>query len=182
MGRKKKAISRTEIITVRFDPKLRYAADLGARQFRRTLSAFIELAVKEVLTQLRYDKEKYHILDLKSAGRVEKDNAQGAQRSMSILELADKLWDAEESDRLTNLAQEAPNLLTVEEQRIWKAIKEDKRYWRSFENEIWYDSDYHEPFELRVELVRKDWDEIVERAEKLPLMMYFEEVEDDKNY
>ena len=35
-------LSRSETVTVRLDPKLRYLAELGARSQRRTVSSFIE--------------------------------------------------------------------------------------------------------------------------------------------
>lgn len=37
--------ARTETITVRLDPKLRYLAGVGARRFRYTMSSFIEWAI-----------------------------------------------------------------------------------------------------------------------------------------
>ena len=40
-------LSRSEIIQVRLDPKLRFTAELAARKHRRTLSSFVEWAVSE---------------------------------------------------------------------------------------------------------------------------------------
>lgn len=48
MKRKKQPggkLSRTETVTVRLDPKLRYLAELASRSQRRTLSSFIEWVV-----------------------------------------------------------------------------------------------------------------------------------------
>ena len=42
-------LARTETVTVRLDPKLRYLAELAARVHRRTLSSYIEWAIKESL-------------------------------------------------------------------------------------------------------------------------------------
>jgi hypothetical protein len=41
-------LSRSETVTVRLDPKLRYLAELAARLHRRTLSSYIEWAIKRL--------------------------------------------------------------------------------------------------------------------------------------
>jgi hypothetical protein len=41
--------SRSETVGVRLDPKLRYLAELAAREQQRTLSGFIEWAIRKVL-------------------------------------------------------------------------------------------------------------------------------------
>jgi len=38
------------------------------------------------------------------------------------------VWDVYEQDRLVKLALIAPDLLTEEEQKIWRVISEDKKY------------------------------------------------------
>ena len=38
-------LSRSETVTVRLDPKLRYLAELAARLHRRTLSSYVEWAI-----------------------------------------------------------------------------------------------------------------------------------------
>lgn len=174
-GRKKLPISRSEIITIRLDPKLRFAAELAARQFRRTLSRFIEMSVKEMLTQLRYNKAHCYTHDLHSALKMDEEGKEMLDKQISLLELAERLWDADEADRLVNLAQEAPYLLTTEEQRVWKVIEKTKKYWRYYEEEGFYAQEDEPDKELRIELVRQEWDEIVEKADKLPLMTYYED-------
>ena len=42
-------LARSETVTVRLAPKLRYLAELAARKQRRTLSSFIEWAIEETL-------------------------------------------------------------------------------------------------------------------------------------
>ena len=44
-------LARSEVVTVRLDPRLRYLANLVARKQRRTLSSFIEWAIEESLTR-----------------------------------------------------------------------------------------------------------------------------------
>jgi hypothetical protein len=39
-------LTRSETVTVRFDPKLRYLAEIAGRMHRRTLSSFVEWATQ----------------------------------------------------------------------------------------------------------------------------------------
>ena len=40
---------KSEVVTVRLDPKLKYVAELAARRQRRTLSSYIEWAIEDSL-------------------------------------------------------------------------------------------------------------------------------------
>lgn len=110
LKKKKKAgckLNRSEIVTMRFDPKLRYLADLAARKHRRTLSSYIEWAVQESLK---------HVC-LNDQGR-------------SVQDENDSLWDVTESDRFVMLAFRYPELLNHTEQIKWKLIRETGAMWR----------------------------------------------------
>ena len=109
--RKPKAVGpRTEVFAMRLDPKLKYLAELAARKQRRSLANFIEWALDEAL---------------KSVKLAESGDFNGHQ-DLSVHDEANKLWDLEQSDRLIKLAESYPDLLTYEEQLIWKAIFEIK--------------------------------------------------------
>ena len=99
-------LARSETVTVRLDPKLRYLAELAARKQRRTVSSFIEWAVEE------------------SLDRVYLDN------NTSITDVAAALWDVDEPDRFAKLALSYEYMLTHEEQVLWKVICETGRVWR----------------------------------------------------
>ena len=104
--------SRSEIVTVRLDPKMRYLAELAARTQRRTLSSYIEWAIEESLKQVDLpfaDGEKDLSVDTASAAEV--------------------LWDVEESDRFYFLARSLPGLLTHEEQVLWKLMQGANALW-----------------------------------------------------
>ncbi|MEO5334405.1 MAG: hypothetical protein H7839_20510 [Magnetococcus sp. YQC-5] len=101
-------LSRTETVTVRFDPRLRYLAELAARRQRRTLSSFIEWAVEESINKtIIYD-----------------GSTQYGDDSASLAEEAAKLWDVDEGERFARLAILHPELLTYDEQKIWKILKD----------------------------------------------------------
>ena len=94
--------SRSETVTVRLEPKLRYLAEVAARVQRRTLSSYIEWAVEESLKN------------------VSLEWIEGRVSPTSISETASRLWDVDEAERFVTLAQLFPNLLTHEEQILWK--------------------------------------------------------------
>lgn len=104
----KPAGPRTEVFAMRLDPKLKYLAEIAARKQRRSLANFIEWALEQALAKVKL---------------VGSDDFL-AQNDRSVFEEANKLWDLEPSDRLIKLAENYPNLLTYDEQIIWKAIFE----------------------------------------------------------
>lgn len=98
-------LTRSETVTVRLDPKLRYLAELAARKHRRTLSSYIEWAIEESLQTVALAKN-------------------GVATETPIAFMANDLWDVDEADRFAKLALNCPELLTHEEQVIWKVIQE----------------------------------------------------------
>jgi len=101
-------LARSETVTVRLDPKLRYLAELAARRQRRTLSSYIEWAIEDSL--------KHFSLDLNG--------------NTTLAGEAEDLWDVDEADRFARLALKHPDLLTHEEQVLWKLIRENGWLWR----------------------------------------------------
>lgn len=106
-------LSRSETVTVRLDPKLRYLAELAARLHRRTLSSYVEWAIKASL-----DREALRPL-----------NTHADLDGSTIGGEAEYLWDVDDADRFAKLALRYPHLLTHEEQVRWKLIRESPRLW-----------------------------------------------------
>lgn len=130
-------LSRSETVTVRLDPKLRYLAELAARKHRRTLSSFIEWAIEDALSKIIiYEDER---------------------ESISIAAVASNLWDVDDADRLVKLAINYPDLLTHDEQILWKLIRENGSLWRgSFDkNNEWSWNIKESAFIF--ERLRNDW-------------------------
>ncbi|MEK8089909.1 hypothetical protein [Thermithiobacillus plumbiphilus] len=123
MAEKKKGaggkLSRSETVTVRLDPKLKFAAEMAARKQRRTLSSFIEWAVEESLS---------HVVLRTGPGWQEHE-------MLTVAGLVQQVWDPEEPDRLVNLAMHHPDLLTHDEQLVWKVIVQTRAYWKDWELE-----------------------------------------------
>ncbi|RUR68659.1 hypothetical protein EJP67_16475 [Variovorax guangxiensis] len=98
--------SRTETVTVRLDPKLRYLAEIAARKQRRTLSSYVEWAVEKSLEDVKlYEGSGYN-----------------GDESTTVAEAATLLWDVDEAERFVKLAIRYPELLTHEEQERWKML------------------------------------------------------------
>src|SRR6266446_2011041 len=101
-------LNRSETVTVRLDPKLRYLAELAARKQRRTLSSFIEWAIEENLKQVYFN------------GDI----------GPTVASEASALWDVDEPDRFVLLALHYPDMLMHEEQVLWKLVRENGYLWR----------------------------------------------------
>lgn len=107
-------LTRTQVVTVRLDPKLRYLAELAALKQRRTLSSYIEWAVQESLKNVYLAESSGYNNDYGS----------------TVHDETDKLWDVDAPDRFAKLALHYPELLTHEEQIKWKLIRENGYLWR----------------------------------------------------
>jgi uncharacterized protein (DUF1778 family) len=107
-------LTRTQTVTVRLDPKLRYLAELAARKHRRTVSSFVEWAVEESLSKV-----------ILKEGDSQEDIAE-----INAADEAERLWDVDEPDRLAKLAFSYPEMLNHEEQLLWKLAKESDFLWR----------------------------------------------------
>jgi len=105
-------LNRTETITVRLDPKLNYLCELAARAQRRTKSSFVEWAID-------------HALGAAWLPEVTGWN----NEPISVQDLAKRLWQVDEADRVMILALRAPALLTHEEQLIWRLVRENGFFW-----------------------------------------------------
>lgn len=102
-------LSRSETVTVRLDPKLRYLAELAARKQRRTLSSYIEWAIEDSLQRVALD--------------INDSNS-------SVANEAEALWDVDDADRFAKLALRHSDLMTHEEQVLWKLVRENGYLWR----------------------------------------------------
>jgi len=103
-------LARSEVVTVRLDPRLRYLADLAARKQRRTLSSYIEWSIEQSLAQIRI--------------------SQSQESFRSIADEGGELWDVDEPERFVKLASLHPDLLAHSEQVLWKLIRENRHVWR----------------------------------------------------
>lgn len=93
--------SRSGTLNMRIDPKLKYLADLAAKYTDRSLSHFIEDAIKQALAPERITSDEV----------------------LSELPLwGEGLWDEDEATRLFMLATMRPTLLNLPKMRLWTML------------------------------------------------------------
>lgn len=132
---------RSEVVQVRLDPKLRFAAELAAAKERRTLSSFIEWAVERTVREVvvHYEpNEGQHLAEMMVANNTWAEAVRerlSRPREHSAELVANNVWDVDEADRFINLANHYPGLLTHDEQRRWKFIQETRVFWLRDEND-----------------------------------------------
>ncbi len=100
---------RTEVFAMRLDPKLKYLAEIAARHQRRSLANFMEWAIELGLKNTEIGENDASLTTVWDKGRI--------------------LWDVNEADRFANLAFKEPNLMTYDEQILWKVICETSGIW-----------------------------------------------------
>jgi hypothetical protein len=110
---------KTETLAVRLSPQTKFALELMARKQHRTLTLVVEWALQEVILN----------------------------PNQGLGELYHKVWDPLEPDRFIKMALHCPELLTYEEQLLWKLICEEKYFCNGNDCENLY------------KYVRKQWDE-----------------------
>ena len=138
-AREETSLKRSEVVTIRLDPKLKYLAELAARRHRRTLSSYIEWAVEQSLSKVLLEDSAGHPVSVVDADRTQ------------------HLWDVYEPDRVARLALNQSDLLTHEEQIIWKLVSECPFFWRGRSAGIFRVTIDLEPQTLRWMELRKHW-------------------------
>jgi hypothetical protein len=122
------------------------AAELAAAKERRSLSSFIEMAVEE------------HANNVKVTRREHDDEF----RWVSATQVADAVWDVDEADRFVKLALAYPELLTLEEQRLWKLIREWPYLWRGHKDDAGEWRYQASEKTLIFKRLREHWDTLVQ--------------------
>jgi hypothetical protein len=98
-----------ENINVRVTPKIRFGIELLARKQRRNISSVVEWALQKAMND-------------PIEGLIEPD-PEAIGTTINILQL---LWDVDEFDRIYYMAAFKEDLLTYEEERLIKLIRESE--------------------------------------------------------
>ncbi len=130
---------RSEVFAMRLDPKMKYLAEIAARKQRRSLANFMEWAIELALRNTYLGPE--------------------TENAPSIWDKSGALWDVNEADRFVKLVFTAPDLMTYDEEILWKSIREGAPYWKGCYdlNGDWIVSN-HEERDLNPEHLRRNWD------------------------
>lgn len=123
----RRAAPKTEALSIRIDPRLRFGLELMARQQRRSVTGVVEWAIDVALNS-------------EPAAEV------WGREPVSFAELLRVVWHPNEAERLVNLAQNFPGLLTYEESRMWEVINRSPDFWddpdsphRSVQRDVLFD-------------------------------------------
>lgn len=135
-------LMRSQIVSVRLDPRLRYLAEIAALKQRRTLSSFIEWAVEQALQNVV----------------LREDGA----RMTTVADATDVLWDVDSADRFVRLAIHYPELLNHDQQRLWKLVRETDALWTRRSGPA--SRRAMSPDDLNLPRVRKNWDTLIRVA------------------
>jgi len=76
------------------------------------MNSFIEFAIENTLNSVNISEGGYN------------------EAPTSIGSVADQLWDVDEPDRFAKLALRYPEILTYDEQLLWKLVRETSGLWR----------------------------------------------------
>lgn len=131
--------STTVSVGIRIDPKIKFALDIMGRMQKRSLTAVVEWAISQAITQQAID-----------------------HNGTSLSTVLDKIWSTDESVRLLKLAFHMPEALTYDELRIWETIKATGYFWRKNKDGSFNPEDG----ELSVFLVTDNWSFLVEHVER----------------
>lgn len=132
---------RTEVFAMRLDPKLKYLAEIAARKQRRSLANFVEWAIEKAIGEVPLS---------------EGFNGNGP----SVADAATQLWALDEPVRLINLATHFHELLSYDEQLIWRVICEHSVYDKTFQQTMRFKNEK----KIDIELIRNCWSEIKDYA------------------
>lgn len=96
---------KTETLTLRLDPKVKFMIELIARIRRQSITAVVEAAIEETA----FDLDAPFFSD-------------GKAETLSLSLAVTEVWSTDESERFINQCYHMPSLLTYEEQRVWETI------------------------------------------------------------
>ncbi len=100
---------KSDALSLRVDPVVRFGLELAARAGKRTVSGVIESAIETLFENTRLklpDGEEFSLRHIVSA-----------------------IWSPNEVERLVGLGIALPNLLDFDESRMWKVITETRDLW-----------------------------------------------------
>jgi hypothetical protein len=103
---KEEGAARSEVFAMRMDPKLKYLAGIAARKQRRSIANFVEWAIEAALD------------------KVVLSGPETGGRHATVASEAEALWDIEPGARFLKLVKRFPELLSYEEQSIWRLLND----------------------------------------------------------
>lgn len=134
---------KTEALTLRLDPRMKFQIELLSRIWHQSITGVIETAVERVTSEMKVSKDG----------------------DLTVARLAWQAWSPDDAEHLVRMAVLAPHLMTHEETCIWAAIEaadEDCffRYWISEKGVI-------KSARVRTKVIKRAWPLLMDRAEQI---------------
>lgn len=149
---KKPVPKKTETLTLRLDPKMKFAIELLARDQKRTLAGVIEWAVQKAL----------------NGQEVTTGTGKG-----TLQQLVDRVWSPDDLERIIYLGAYAEHLLNHEESCQWQVIKSNPVLFKIHESD---DFGRIKAFTIHRDRVAYARELIAERAQQLADTGQFETI------
>ncbi len=108
---------RSETLTFRLDARLKFLADLAARSQHRKLSNYVEQTLEQSFANVLIEDEREP-----NTGTGERPYGK------SLADMADQLWDVNESTRFLNVVHTAPWLVTDGESKLLRVVQHSDYY------------------------------------------------------
>lgn len=135
---------RTESLTIRIDPKVKYLASLAASTARLSLSSFIERALDE---------------------KIQRAEVWEGGVATKLSDILREIWADHEADRFALLADRLPSLLSEEQQVLWGLIQSRQELWLQPLSQGLYNVSR---VTFNFKALREQWDELKAEARKKP--------------
>jgi hypothetical protein len=156
-------LSRSEVVQVRLDPRLRFSAELAAKKHRRTLSSFAEWAIEEAISKVMV----------------------GLSQNETAKFVMNEVWDVSEPKRFLNLAHEYPFLLTHDEEVLFSRLQVFDSVWMLESDVKKYDrmskENYKSLFLWKLEHIWSEFKRMV-REEDSPNLLSLKEKADEVDF
>lgn len=141
MPRKLAPNPRTNVITLRVTPKMRFGLELLAQERGETLTEVVTWAVSELFSTEQVGLLRYPT---------------GENHAVRVL---DRVWSPVEYERVVRLGTYFPEFMTDRQQYLWGRVRETAKCWKAGANRK-----RPTPDDVRWDVLAKDWPAITRDA------------------
>jgi hypothetical protein len=140
---------KTEALTLRLDPKVRFLIDLLARQKRQSVTGVIESAVEAYASNFLVEADLWN----EEAGKE-------IPTTVSLYKLSQELYSTDDSFRFMMLVWRCPSLLSYEEVRLRETIYKSTFLWDKYPNSENVIDD------INTDLLREHWVDLLKHVDE----------------
>jgi len=140
---------KTEALTLRLDPKVRFLIDLIARQKRQSITGVIESAIELYATNYRVKADLWD-------EELEEDKTQ----HVSLYKICNEVYSTDDSFRFMMLYWVCPQLLSYEENRLCETIYASELFWDEYPHASDKKND------IDTDVLREHWEQLLAHVEE----------------